>query len=76
MTTTDLTKYRDLKKHKRILRDLESIQKYLTVSFEVLKRFDCYVPVRNILETIKENQTLIRIYAEKYKRLMESQNES
>ena len=70
--TTDLIKYRDKKKYQKILRDLNAIQSYLGISFEVLKRFDCYVPVRHILEAIKENQTLIRIYAEKYKKLMES----
>lgn len=73
--TMSLIKYRDQKKFKRIVRDLTSIQTYLTVTFEVLKRFDYYVPVRSILESIRENQTLVKIYIEKYKRLVESQND-
>jgi len=66
--TTNLIKYRDRKLYKKIIRDLEAIASLMKMYSDILSCFEKYVPVRNVLTSLKENHTLIQIYVEKYKK--------
>lgn len=67
MTTTDLTEHKSVRTAKRIVEDLEVALKCVNVLFNSLSRFDQYVPVRNILNCIRENETLMNIYLLRYR---------
>jgi hypothetical protein len=67
---TDLTKFRELRRAKKIILDLQTLGTMFRYCADSLKRYDMYVPVRNVLDSLKDNLKLIDVYLKKYEKLL------
>ena len=75
MKPTDLIEYKKLRKVKRVTKELAEIERLLTVVLKGLTTYKKYTPVRNILQNVLENKTLINVYYKKYKSVLDKLNE-
>lgn len=75
MKTTNLTEYKKLRKIKRVTKDLDEIERLLTIILKGLTTYKKYTPVRSILQSILENKALINVYYKKYKSVLDKLNE-
>lgn len=67
---TNLTEFKDKKRAEKILSDLTQAQRLLSLTQHVLKPFQRYVPVNTVMIAINDNQTLVHLYIEKCKRIL------
>jgi hypothetical protein len=68
---TDLTKYREIRRAKKILLDLQTLANMLSYCSASLKRYEMYVPIRNVTDSIRDNLTLINVYLKKYQKILD-----
>jgi len=70
---TDLTKYRDLKKAKKVVQGLESSLKTFQVCLDMLKPFKQYVTVMESMSTISTSYKITEIQLKKCKEYIKEQ---
>ena len=74
MTTTNLTKYKQIKKLNRVITDLTEIQKLLSLAQHGFSTYKKYNPVREVITSITENKILIDLSLKKFKKSLENLN--
>lgn len=66
MNPTNLQEYKEKRKQKRIVSDLENIERLLTVVLRGLAKYKKYVPVSDIIKNVMENKAIVNLHLKKY----------
>jgi hypothetical protein len=70
MTIENLQDYKEKRKIKKIVTDLEKISRILSLTTKSITPYNHYAPVKNVLSVTYDNQQLIGIFLKKYKNLL------
>lgn len=65
----DLIEFKNRKKLKLIIKELDECEKRLSASIELLKNYRKYIPIMESLTILHNSRTLININISKYKRM-------
>ena len=68
---TDLEEYKQYKKAKLIVKDIEIILPYLAGIKKTLANYYKYVPVKNVFTSIVDNQAILNAALKKYKKIID-----
>jgi len=71
----DLDEYKNKKKLKDIVKDLEDCKIKLTGSLNLLEVHKKYIPIMESISVLHNSRTLIEIHLNKYKNLLEKELE-
>lgn len=63
---TNISEFKTYKKAKIVLKDLQRINDILQLTTKGIETHSKYIPVRSILQCIKENKQILDIYIRKY----------
>jgi hypothetical protein len=69
---TDIKKFKDNKKTKLLIKDLEVIVELYSLMIRALRKYSKYSNVLDSIETIQGNKLLSEMYLKKYKSMIES----
>lgn len=69
---SDIKEYKVYKKAQVIVEEIDTIDDILDVTLHSLKRFHHYIPIAEILSLLKTNQTLLKIYQQKQKDIIDN----
>jgi predicted amino acid racemase len=76
MTTTNLDKYKKIKKLNKLIEELTQIQKLLSISLLGFSTYKKYVPVKDVINSILTNKAMVDLSLKKFKRSLEQLNEN
>lgn len=75
MTTTNLQEYKKVRKIKKVVKELGELERLLTLVLKGLTPYKKYTPVRDILQNVLENKSMVNVYYKKYKDVLNNLNE-
>lgn len=68
----NLKDYKNSKKAKVIIEELEKIDQILEITQYSLKKYHHYIPVVEILSVIKNNKTMLKIFKKKNQEIIDN----
>lgn len=75
MEPTNLTQYKQIRKLKKLTKELAEIERLLTLVLKGLTAYKKYTPIRSILQNVLENKALVNVYYKKYKAVLDKIDE-
>lgn len=75
MNPTNIQDYKEKKKIKKVIEDLETVNNLLFLILKGLASYKKYQPVRNILQNVLENRVSVTMFIKQYKELLAKNNE-
>lgn len=73
--TTNITDFKEKRKIKKIIEDLEKVETLLQLILKGLAVYKKYKPVRDILQNVLENKAAINAFLKSYKELLAKKND-
>jgi len=67
MKISNLSKFREIKKIKKVVSDLEVVLRVSSITTNALNPFQHYIPAKRILSSLNESSFLLKVYIKKYK---------
>lgn len=74
--TTNLTDYKNKKKYKKIVEDLEAIIKVISLSQQALSHYKVYKVAQELISVHETNKTLLDLQLKKYQKELQRINDT